>query len=93
MGYQTLVLPAAEADLDALATSVRRLVIKKITWLSENAAEVIHHPLKGMSKDLTGLCKLRVGDYRVLYWKVESSKQLHIFRIKHRSEVYKRLSH
>jgi mRNA interferase RelE/StbE len=44
-----------------------------------------------MPADLAGLCKLRVGDYRILYWNYPSQKLIRIYRIQHRSEVYRRL--
>jgi mRNA interferase RelE/StbE len=44
-----------------------------------------------MPEDLAGLCKLRVGDYRILYWNYSGQKLIRIYRIQHRSEVYRRL--
>ncbi len=92
MGYRSIVLPDAEADLDRLSPPVRKTIHKKMMWLSDNADQVVHHLLTGMPEDLTGLCKLRVGDYRVLYWKKDEKKEIWIFRIGHRSEVYRKLS-
>jgi mRNA interferase RelE/StbE len=76
------------AELDAaIAVSVER----KIQWLAENAAQMVHRRLVGMPEDLAGLCKLRVGDYRIIYWNYPAQKLLRIYRIQHRSEVYRRL--
>ena len=44
-----------------------------------------------MPEDLAGLCKLRVGDYRILYWIYPAKKTVRIYRIQHRSEVYRKL--
>ena len=44
-----------------------------------------------MPDDLSGLCKLRVGDYRILYWIYHSQSLVRIYRIQHRSEVYRQL--
>ena len=75
-------------DLDAAAgASVER----KIQWLAENADGMIHRRLVGMPQDLAGLCKLRVGDYRILYWIYPSQSLVRIYRIQHRSEVYRQL--
>jgi mRNA-degrading endonuclease RelE of RelBE toxin-antitoxin system len=35
--------------------------------------------------------KLRVGDYRILYWIYPAKKLVRIYRIQHRSEVYRSL--
>lgn len=45
-----------------------------------------------MPDDLAGLCKLRVGDYRIIYWVYRSDKLIRVYRIQHRSEVYRHLS-
>ena len=91
MEYQVIVLPTAEKDLDLLSPTIRERVVRRLRWLSQNATEVIHHALKGMPEDLVGLCKLRVGDYRILYWKKDSKQEIQVFRVRHRSEVYKKL--
>ena len=60
-------------------------------WLAENATVMIHRRLVGMPDDLVGLCKLRVGDWRILYWIYHEQKIVRIYRIQHRSEVYRDL--
>ena len=65
----------AGAQLAAMDAAIGASVERKIQWLAENAAVMVHRRLVGMPEDLAGLCKLRVGDYR----------------IQHRSEVYRRL--
>jgi mRNA interferase RelE/StbE len=52
---------------------------------------MIHRRLVGMPDDLAGLCKLRVGDWRVLYWIYHEEKIVRIYRVQHRSEVYRDL--
>jgi mRNA interferase RelE/StbE len=52
---------------------------------------MIHRRLVGMPDDLAGLCKLRVGDWRILYWIYHPEKIVRIYRIQHRSEVYRDL--
>jgi mRNA interferase RelE/StbE len=66
-------------------------VERKIQWLADNAAGMVHRRLVGMPKDLAGLCKLRVGDYRILYWIYPAIKIARIYRLQHRSEVYRHL--
>lgn len=52
---------------------------------------MIHRRLVGMPDDLAGLCKLRVGDWRILYWVHQREQVVRVYRIQHRSEVYRNL--
>jgi len=58
-----IVLPAAEEDIGHLDGDPRRRILRRIAWLGENASQIIHHRLANMPDDLSGLCRLRVGDY------------------------------
>ena len=91
MEYQVIVLPTAEADLESLATEARVGVIRRVEWLRVNSLSVIHHRLQNMPDDLAGLCRLWSGDYRILYWHYPTKKLLKVYRIQHRSEVYRSL--
>jgi mRNA interferase RelE/StbE len=89
MTWTIEVGPKASSQLDTLDSAIGGSVERKIRWLGENAALMIHRRLVGMPDDLAGLCKLRVGDYRILYWPYPSKKLIRIYRIQHRSEVYR----
>jgi mRNA interferase RelE/StbE len=91
MAYRVEVGPKAASQLDRLDPAIGSAVERKIIWLAENAADMIHRRLVGMPDDLAGLCKLRVGDWRILYWIYHAEKVLRIYRIQHRSEVYRDL--
>lgn len=52
---------------------------------------MVHRRLVGMPPELEGLCKLRVGDYRILYWIHHDKRVVRIYRVQHRSEVYRGL--
>lgn len=89
MSYRVEIGPQADIQLEGLDAAIGASVERKIQWLSENAGTVIHRRLVGMPKDLVGLCKLRLGDYRILYWIYPEKKLIRIYRIQHRSEVYR----
>ena len=91
MAYGVEVGRKARAQLDELDSTVGLAVEHKIIWLAQNAAVMIHRRLVGMPDDLAGLCKLRVGDWRILYWIYHTEKIVRIYRIQHRSEVYRGL--
>lgn len=89
MAYRVEVGSRADAQLAELDSAIGASVERKIAWLAENAAAVIHRRLVGMPDELAGLCKLRVGDWRILYWNYPSQTLIRIYRIQHRSEVYR----
>jgi mRNA interferase RelE/StbE len=81
----------ADAQLDGLDAAIGKSVERKIQWLAENAEIMMHRRLVGMPPDLAGLCKLRVGDYRILCWNYPTPKLVRIYRIQHRSEIHRHL--
>ncbi len=89
--YRVIFLPDAEESFKKLDKSIRLKVADKIDWMQENADQVIHHPLTSLPDDLRGLCRMRVGDYRVLYWVYARRKQITVYGIEHRSQVYRPL--
>ncbi len=91
MSYQIEIGGKADAQLNGLDAAIGASVERKIQWLAGNAAAMMHRRLVGMPEDLAGLCKLRVGDYRILYWIYPAKKLVRIYRIQHRSEVYRQL--
>ena len=91
MAYRVEIGPRADAQLAELDAALGASVERKIIWLAENAETIVHRRLAGMPDDLAGLCKLRVGDYRILYWVYHPQTLVRIYRIQHRSEVYRHL--
>ena len=91
MRYRVEIGSKANEQLAELDAAIGVSVERKIQWLAENAAVMVHRRLVGMPADLAGLCKLRVGDYRILYWNYPGQKLVRIYHIQHRSEVYRRL--
>jgi mRNA interferase RelE/StbE len=60
-------------------------VLRKIRWLSDNFKELAPQALTG---NLSGLFKLRIGDYRAIYSFNDETGMITIHRIGHRSEIY-----
>jgi mRNA-degrading endonuclease RelE of RelBE toxin-antitoxin system len=67
MAYRVEVGSRAKTQLDELDAAIGAAVERKIIWLAENAGVMVHRRLVGMPDDLEGLCKLRIGDWRILY--------------------------
>jgi mRNA interferase RelE/StbE len=89
--YKVVFLPAAEQSFKQLDKTVQERIAAKIDWLAENADIVIHHPLKSLPGDLHGLCRVRIGEYRLLYWIYDRLKHIKIYEIEHRSKDYRSL--
>jgi mRNA interferase RelE/StbE len=87
--YQIVFLPDAEDSFKKLTKPIQQRISSKIDWLAENADNMIHHHLSSLPEDLRGLCRIRIGDYRILYWIYVDNKIIKIYEIEHRSTVYR----
>ena len=82
--YKILIERTAEKDLDALDKTLRARVIERLLLLEKN-------PRLSAAKKLSGsrnAWRLRIGDWRVIYEIIDKSKEVKIYRIKHRSKAY-----
>jgi mRNA-degrading endonuclease RelE of RelBE toxin-antitoxin system len=41
VAYRVIILPSAEADLERMDAEVRRVVLRRLVWLQENASDII----------------------------------------------------
>ncbi len=90
--FEVRFLPDAEEAFRKLDKPLQARLGQKIDWLSENAAIMVHHPLTSLPDDLRGLCRLRIGDYRIIYWVYQKEKRISIYAVEHRSKDYKSLT-
>ncbi|WP_009632325.1 type II toxin-antitoxin system RelE family toxin [Synechocystis sp. PCC 7509] len=72
-------------SLDELTSTIQDRILRKIRWLSENFDDVTPQAL---SADLSGLFKLRVGDYRVIYSFNAEIQIMTIHKVGHRRDIY-----
>ena len=84
---QLRILADATRELGRLDKPIARRVVNRIHWLAENIDNV--QP-EGLAGDLTGLYKLRVGDYRVIYEFLSDEQTIIVHSIGHRREIYLR---
>lgn len=85
MSYLVEFTPGEINNLGLLTSTNQQRTLNKIRWLSDNFENISPQAL---SADLSGLFKLRVGDYRVIYSFDLESQQITIHKIGHRREVY-----
>lgn len=85
MKFQILIDEAAEHDYRGLPPEVRERVKQRIFALGTD-------PLPGnathLSGDLRGLCRLRLGDYRIVYELDMPARTLTIIAIANRRDIY-----
>jgi mRNA interferase RelE/StbE len=85
--YRVRILDAATRELARLDKPVGRRIVERINWLAANLDDIQPEALTG---DLSGLYKLRAGDYRILYEIHHDEQTIVIHGIGHRREIYRR---
>jgi mRNA interferase RelE/StbE len=85
--YSIRFLDGAEKDLESLGHAERRNIVARIDWLAVNAERIKHKALTG---ELRSLYKFRVGDYRILYEINKVEKQIIVYAVGHRREIYRK---
>ena len=84
--YSVRILKSASRELEALDNPVAKRIVAQIQWLSENLESLKPTALKG---ELSGLFKLREGDFRIIYQILHKERIVVIHAIGHRSEIYR----
>jgi mRNA interferase RelE/StbE len=75
-----------KTSLASLDKTIGQRVLNKLKWLTQSIEVINPLPLEG---DLSGLYKLRVGDWRVMYEVNHNDKVVTVHKVGHRKEVYK----
>ena len=88
--YRLETTPEFDKDFKKLDSEAALRILKKIEWLSKNP-EVLKSPLKNPPKDLKGLQKYRIGDYRILLWINRNKQIITLYGVEHRRSIYKDL--
>lgn len=69
--YSVRILKPASRELARLDKGIALRVVDRIRWLAENLDEIKPKALTG---ELSGLYKLREGDYRIIYEIIHKEK-------------------
>jgi mRNA interferase RelE/StbE len=85
--YRIHILEAATRELTRLEKPVGRRIVERINWLAANLDNI---GLEALTGDLSGLYKLRVGDYRILYEILHDEQAIVVHQIGHRREIYRK---
>ena len=70
---------------DSLPAQVQQQIQNKIDSMGLRLVSFPHHRLSGRSE-----CRLRAGDYRVLYEFDATAGRIYLLYVGHRREIYKR---
>lgn len=74
------------ASFTSLDKEIAQRILVKLKWLVRNIESISLLPLKG---SLSGLYKLKVGDWRVIYEVNRNEKVVTVHKAGHRKEVYR----
>lgn len=88
--YRLETTPEFDKDFKKLERETALRILKKMEWLSKHP-EVLKSPLKNPPKDLRGLQKYRVGDYRILLWIDRNKEMITFYGVEHRRSVYENI--
>lgn len=84
MTYYVEFTSEATDGLEQLTSTIQQRILSKICWLSENIDDLTPQAL---SADLSGLFKLRVGDYRIIYSFDTSNQRITVHKVGHRRKA------
>jgi len=90
MIYNLKPLPTFDESLNKLDNNIAQRVIEKLDRLAKNPT-LIPRPMGGLPKDLIGLHKIRVGNWRVFFWVNHEKREIILYFVEHRDEIYKQL--
>ena len=83
--YTVILEPSAQRDMRRLTKTIHGRILRALYKLETD-------PRHQVVKRLTGFehqWRVRVGEYRVLYEIDDDKRLVHVYRIAHRSEVYR----
>ena len=80
-----IIQPRAKKDLKKFPPEIISNILKKLYAIKDYPLRYIER-LKG-----SHLCKLRIGDYRVILFLNTKENKMHVLKIGHRKDIYKRL--
>ena len=84
--YDVVFSDRAQSDIRRLDRATAQRVIGKLRWLAENFEATKLTALTGPEQ---GRFRLRVGDYRVVYAVDQKKREIEVYRVRHRREVYR----
>ena len=82
--YSGFITRSAEKEVERLPSRIRRLVVRRILALADDPRPHGSQKIAGDDK-----CRIRQGDYRVVYTIQDAIVTVTVVRVAHRSDVYR----
>lgn len=86
MAYTVLLTRSARKELQALPEQARNRVFTDVAALEEDPRPCGCVKYRGQDEDAY---RIVVGEYRVLYLVDDDTREVRVFRIRHRSKAYR----
>ena len=87
--YKILYTLSFEKSFSKLDKFIQHRVKEKIEQLSKNPQLI--KKLKYSPKNFGGLCKYRIGDWRILFWVDHAKMEITLYLVDRRDSAYKNL--
>ena len=84
--YKLDFSPDGRTSLATLDKEIAQRVLDKLRWLLKNIDNIY---LLRLKENLSGLYKLRVGDWRVIYEVKREQRVVTVHKVGHRSKIYR----
>jgi len=85
--YKTVLHRRAVQYLKKLSVSQQQKIKEILLKLSQNPLE--YHGAKNMAGEWAGYKRIRIGDFRIIYWIDKSKSIIYVDHIGPRGDVYK----
>lgn len=89
MAYEVIFAKTFANSLQKLDKELQKRILDKLDYLALNPDLI--RKVKYVPRDMEGLCKYRIGSWRILLFVNHDSRSLICHDIDHRSKVYKKL--
>ena len=87
--YRIKITLTFEKDIKKLDRQIAKGSFKKIEYLADHP-EILRSHIKYFPKELEGLQKYRIGDWRVYFLVDHKKKEIILYGVEHRRRAYKR---
>lgn len=87
--YEIFSTPTFNRSFKKLDKEIQKRIKEKIKFLAENPQLI--KKFYYSPRELSALCKYRVGDWRILFWVNHIKKELILYLVDRRDSIYKNL--
>jgi mRNA-degrading endonuclease RelE of RelBE toxin-antitoxin system len=86
--YKVLYTDDFKRDFNKLDSVIQKRVLDKIVYLARNPG--LAEKLRHMPKELHGLYKYRIGDWRIYLWVYNEKQVIKLYGFDHRGKAYRK---